>query len=94
MHPAFEDIKKALESNDLSRIKAAKEALDHEMQHIGEAMAKSQQASAGAGPKDTDHAQSQQGFGNQGFSQQQQQQSGKQPDDIEEAEVEIIDDKK
>jgi molecular chaperone DnaK len=88
----IDDVKKALESNDIARIKAAKEALDQEMQHIGEAMAKAQQASAasqGQGGEQT---------GSQGFQQQEQGSSGqrgaKSPDDIEEAEVEIIDDKK
>lgn len=79
----IENVKKALESKDLSRIKAAKEELDKHMQHIGEAMAKAGQAQS---------AQSAQEAPRQEESHQEAPQSGK--DDIEEAEVEIIDDKK
>lgn len=85
-------VKKALESNDMGRIKSTKEDLEKSMQHIGEAMAKAQQAgqqhAAGAGAG-ASHG------GDQ--SHQQQQQSGggaKEPDEIEDAEVEIIDDEK
>jgi molecular chaperone DnaK len=83
-------VKKAIEANDMSRIKSTKEDLEKSMQHIGEAMAKAGQASgqqqqqnAGAGSSGGQH-------------QQQQQQSGgaKEPDEIEDAEVEIIDDEK
>lgn len=42
----IDDTKKALESNDIGRIKAAKAELEKHMQHIGEAMSK-----AGAGPQ-------------------------------------------
>lgn len=79
-------VKKALESNDLARIKKAKEELEEHMQHIGEAMSKaSGQASAAGQP--------------QGAQQSQQQTSGKTAggsgnDNIQEAEVEIIDDEK
>lgn len=89
-------VKKALESQDIPRIRSAKEELEKSMQHIGEAMAK---AGAGAHP-----GQGQPGEGSSaesssfsgGGSQQHQQQQGgaKNPDDIEEAEVEIIDDNK
>lgn len=78
-------LKKAIESNDSSRITAAKEDLDRQMQHIGEAMAKA----AGAAQPDSGHAQT------EGPHYQQQQEQPKGGDDeIEEAEVEIIDDKK
>ena len=92
----IDDVKKALEGNDMSRIKAAKEALDQEMQHIGEAMAKSQQASAGANAGSTTENADHSHHGQQGFNQQQSGGHGQQtnPNDIEEAEVEIIDDKK
>lgn len=89
----IEDVKKALDSNDISRIKSAKEALEKEMQHIGEAMSKAHQA----GPEAGHTAQGQtQGNPEADFSQQQQKGSSQQKDkdDIEEAEVEIIDDNK
>lgn len=79
-------VKKALESNDLGRIKEAKTALEDSMQHIGEAMAKAQQAQGAASsdgqaggpeshsePRSGSHAES----------------KGKET--IEDAEVEIID---
>lgn len=83
----IEALKRALEGQDLSRIASAKDALEQSMQHIGEAMAK-----AGA-PHGTTahphgeetHAEGQSGSGGKG---------GRRPDDIEEAEVEIIDDNK
>lgn len=83
-------VKKALEGQDYARIKAAKEDLERSMQHIGEAMSK-----AGAQPGHGPEAPG----GGSGFHQEQgehQQQGGshKGPDDIEEAEVEIIDDNK
>lgn len=74
----IDNVKKALESNDFARIKAAKEELESHMQHIGEAMAKAGQgqqapgAGAGAPPPP---------------------ESG-QKEDIQEAEVEILDDDK
>ncbi|KAF3362328.1 Chaperone protein DnaK [Chlamydiales bacterium STE3] len=81
-----EAVKKAIESNDLERIKSAKAELEQHMQKIGEAMAKSTQ---------------EQGSQQQGFSQtaqeahqEQQAPSSKSGDNIEEAEVEIIDDEK
>lgn len=89
----IDDIKKAIESNDINRIKTAKDALEKEMQHIGEAMSKAQGAAGATGAAG--------GMGNMGGEaphQHQQQSSakpqGKSPDDIEEAEVEIIDDNK
>jgi molecular chaperone DnaK len=90
-------VKKALESQDIGRIRAAKEELERSMQHIGEAMSK-----AGAGHPSGDHS-AESAAGSSSFAgeqreqqQQQRQQGGSQagPDDIEEAEVEIIDDNK
>jgi molecular chaperone DnaK len=81
--------KKALESNDVSRIKAAKEELESHMQKIGEAMSKAGGPSEAGGPSmGGEHMQHEQ-------PQQQQgpQPSGSKDDNIEEAEVEIIDDK-
>lgn len=87
----IDDIKKALDSNDMGRIKSAKEALEREMQHIGEAMSKAHQhADAGsAGQQSSSHGQQQ-----QQQRQQQERPSAQQGnDEIEEADVEIIDDK-
>lgn len=72
--------KKAIESNDISRIKTAKAELEAHMQHIGEAMSKAQQAAQAEAP----HAE-------QAQSAPQQETKN---DNIEEAEVEIIDDEK
>lgn len=91
----IEGVKKALESGDLNRIKTAKEELEKHMQHIGEAMAKAAGAggAAHAGPQGQEQGSP---FGSN--EQQQQQQSQHQHsggrDDIQEAEVEIIDDNK
>lgn len=93
----IEAVKKALESQDIGRIRTAKEELDRAMQHIGESMAK---AGGPAGAHAGEEHQSSSFAGGQGgdqHQQQQQQQQGgshKGPDDIEEAEVEIIDDNK
>ena len=91
----IEAVKKALEGNDSGRIRTAKEELETRMQHIGEAMAKAAGAAGGA-----QHGGEHAGSGHAGShgesSHQQQQQGGhkgKGDDDIEEAEVEIIDDK-
>jgi molecular chaperone DnaK len=83
-------VKKALESQDMGRIKAAKAELDQAMQHIGEAMSK-----AGAGAQATGSPTGESSFSQGGQQHQGQQDQGgaKHPDDIEEAEVEIIDDK-
>jgi molecular chaperone DnaK len=72
--------KKAVESNDLSRIKTAKAELEAHMQHIGEAMAKAAQASQTEAP--------------QPEPQQAAPQQEAKEDNIEDAEVEIIDDDK
>ncbi len=89
-------VKKAIESNDVSRIKAAKSELESHMQHIGEAMAKAsgQGAAAGGMPGGDgahhdhegsgEHHHQHQGSGHQGSSDS---------DNIEEADVEIIDPK-
>lgn len=78
-------VKKALESTDIARIKQAKEALEKHMQHIGEAMSKASAAGAagpGAGQSHAEQAGSHAGHA----------EASKQENDIEEAEVEIIDD--
>lgn len=87
----IDSVKKALESNDTNRIRSAKDELEQHMQHIGEAMAKAQGSAAGPQPEaGHPHAQA------SGFpgSQQKQSETGKPGDNIEEAEVEIIDDEK
>ena len=73
-------VKKALESNDIPRIKAAKQDLETQMQAIGEALNK-----AGAQPQPEAQAEPQQ-------QQQQAEPQQQSKDNIEEAEVEIIDD--
>jgi len=88
-------IKKALDSQDRGRIRAAKEELERSMQHIGESISKAAGATAGQGS--TGHSASRSSFtgGGSGEEQQdQQRESTKHSDDIQEAEVEIIDDKK
>lgn len=91
-------VKKALESQDIARIRAAKAELEQSMQHIGEAMSKAGAGSAGGHAHTESQAGESSSFtgGGQQHQQQQQQrqQGGKGPDDIEEAEVEIIDDNK
>ncbi|MDP1880123.1 MAG: molecular chaperone DnaK, partial [Parachlamydiaceae bacterium] len=80
-------VKKALEGQDSDRIRQAKEDLEKSMQHIGEAMSKAAGAAGGAHPHAESHA--------EGPGASHQQSSSKQgPDDIEDAEVEIIDDNK
>lgn len=76
-------VKKALEGGNLDAIRSAKKELEEHMQHIGEAMAKAQGAAGGGAAP---HGEAQQPHGEQPHSQ-----PGKN-DDIEEAEVEIIDD--
>lgn len=75
------DVKKALEGSDLNRIKTASKELESHMQHIGEAMAKS-------GSQSQPHAEAHQADG------QPRSEQAKTQDDnnIEEAEVEIIED--
>jgi molecular chaperone DnaK len=84
-------VKKAIETKDFAHIKVAKDELESHMQHIGEAMSKAAQA-GGAGPGAA-HAQaepeqgSHEGHSHGGHS------HSNNGDNIEEAEVEIIDDK-
>lgn len=70
--------KKALESKDVERIKAAKTALEEHMQHIGEAMSKAAPHAQSSGPQEQPHT-------------AQQQPQGNPESKIEDAEVEIID---
>lgn len=79
----LDNAKKALESNDLAKIKQAREELEEHMQHIGEAMAKAQSQTQGAGPDG--HAQA----GAQAQGAKSESKAG--PETIEDAEVEIID---
>lgn len=89
-------IKKALESNDSSRIKTAKAELETHMQRIGETMAKA--AGAGAHQEDaSQHASHEHGessFHQEGHQESSGHQNRSDEDDIEEADVEIIDPKK
>lgn len=86
-------VKKALESGDLARIKTAKNELEAHMQHIGEAMAKAG-ASAGPTPESGPQPGPQAHDFNEGATHQQQQNTSRNEEPIEEAEVEIIDDDK
>lgn len=80
-------VKKALEGEDMAEIRRTKEELDTHMQKIGEAMAQAQQAQgAAAGPGAA--------AGAAGAAGQQPQQEKASSDQMEEAEVEIIDDNK
>ena len=85
----IDKVKKALESNDFNKIKEAKQELDAHMQHIGEAMAKAGAGSAGAAGH-AGHAEQPEGPSSTSGSSHEQPNEKK--DDIEEAEVEIIDD--
>jgi molecular chaperone DnaK len=80
-------VKKALEGSDINAVRTAKQELETHMQHIGEAMSKA--AGAGAGPMG--------GAGAHAHAGQQSQPHTEAPkggeDVIEDAEVEIIDDK-
>lgn len=84
-------MKKALESNDNQMIKKAKEELESHIQRIGEAMSKA----AGGAPGGQPHAEHSHEHHQQAHTEHEQS-AGKAPgqsnDDIEEAEVEIIDD--
>ncbi len=75
-------LKKAIEGKDLNQIKTARAALEAEMQHIGEAMAKAHQHQAPTGSSEA-HAEPQQQSG-----------PSTEGNGIEDAEVEIIDDNK
>lgn len=91
----IDDTKKAIESNDLSRIKAAKAELEKHMQHIGEAMAKAGAGAAQGGPQPPPHA-APEGFAGSAAAHEPPQEEAKPGKDnnIEDAEVEIIDDDK
>lgn len=78
-------VKKAIETNDLDRIKAAKNELEAHMQHIGEAMAKAQQAT---------QAEAQPQAAQQPHAEQASTGPSGSDDNVEEADVEIIDDEK
>ncbi len=73
--------KRLFSSNDLARIRQAKKELEEHMQHIGEAMAKGAQASAKPSPEAAPHGHHEKA-------------SAGENNNIEEAEVEIIDDDK
>ncbi|WP_075883023.1 molecular chaperone DnaK [Candidatus Protochlamydia sp. W-9] len=83
----IEAVKKALETTDIARIRSAKDELERQMQQIGEVMSKvagqSETQSTGSGSYQESSNQS-----------SQHQTNNNKPDDIEEAEVEILDDKK
>lgn len=89
-------VRKAMESKNTAQIKSAKAELEAHMQHIGEAMAKASQAGAGAnqpgaGAHQAGSAHADEEHHAHGHAQQS---SARKPgaDDVEEAEVEIIDD--
>jgi chaperone protein DnaK len=101
----IDGVKKAMESNDIGRIKQAKHELEAHMQHIGEAMAKAQGAAPGSapggmhegGPSGTHAHPGADAFsggqaGGSSHGAHQGSQGG--DDDIEEADVEIIDPEK
>lgn len=95
----IDDTKKALESNDLSRIRTAKAELERHMQHIGEAMAKAGAgggAGPGAGPQASPQGQPHAHAAPEGFAESMHGPSHEEPksdkNNIEDAEVEIIDD--
>lgn len=90
-------LKKALESKDTGKIRTAKQELDAHMQHIGEAMAKAGQTGGGTPHEQAQQAQSSPFGSGSGQQEQQHQQSSQdngKNNNIEEAEVEIIDDDK
>nr|Q6MB26.1 RecName: Full=Chaperone protein DnaK; AltName: Full=HSP70; AltName: Full=Heat shock 70 kDa protein; AltName: Full=Heat shock protein 70 [Candidatus Protochlamydia amoebophila UWE25] len=83
----IEAVKKALETTDIARIRSAKDELERQMQQIGEVMSKA----AGQSETQSTGPGSYQESSNQSS---QHQTNNNKPDDIEEAEVEILDDKK
>ncbi|WP_042281275.1 molecular chaperone DnaK [Candidatus Protochlamydia sp. R18] len=83
----IEAVKKALETTDIARIRSAKDELERQMQQIGEVMSKA----AGQSETQSTGSGSYQESSNQSS---QHQTNNNKPDDIEEAEVEILDDKK
>lgn len=90
-------LKKAIEANDISRIKEAKQDLEKSMQHIGEAMAKAGAAAGGAHTETSQphqHESSHQDAHQANSSFGGGQKEGRGDDNIEEADVEIIDPEK
>jgi molecular chaperone DnaK len=97
----IEAVKKAIESNDIGRIKSAKQELETHMQHIGEAMSKAAGAGSATGgmpggdpSRQESHAGSSAFNAGEGHQQKQNSESQHGDDNIEEADVEIIDPKK
>lgn len=92
----IEAVKKALESNDIARIKLAKQELETSMQHIGESMAKAQGQTGGQAGGHAEHEHAAHGSSEQSHqgSSHGSHGSSSNNDDIQEAEVEIIDDEK
>lgn len=89
----IDNVKKALEGQDVARIRSAKEELEAHMQHIGEAMSKAAGGAAGDQAHSPHGAHAQGSSFDQGSRDAHQQSKGS-PNDIEEADVEIIDDDK
>ena len=95
-------LKKAIDSNDISRIKSAKGELETHMQHIGEAMAKAGapgaspegMGSAGGSHDNGDQFSGSGNFGGGHAEHGSHHGSKSDDDDIEEADVEIIDPEK
>ena len=83
-------IKKAIESNDIKRITQAKEELEKHVQHIGEAMAKASSQGSSKAPEQEFNGQEH----NESHSGAHSGKSSNKDDEIEEADVEIIDPKK
>jgi len=87
----IDNLKKALDSNDIPKIRAAKDELESHMQHIGEAMAKNSGAAGNPqGFQAEPEAQAQAQASSHGGSASSRSHAG---EDIEDAEVEIIDDR-
>ncbi len=84
----IEKLKAAIESGDIDRMKSAKQELETHMQKIGEAMAKAQ------GEHASQKAQTEPKGPQQAHQKGQSSSSRKENDNIEEAEVEILDDNK
>jgi molecular chaperone DnaK len=87
-------VKKALESKDSSRIQAVKQELEAHMQHIGEAMSKANASSQGTAHHESANAHQTQESSFESSADSQQHHNKKDNENIEEAEVEIIDDEK
>lgn len=83
-------VEDAINSKDIGRVRSAKSALEQHMQRIGEAMSKA----SGAPHEQGQQHQQQQHEGHHGHHQQQSSGQSNDNDNIQEAEVEIIDDDK